>query len=227
MRPMGLNRLPVGYIGLEFLESTGIQRVEADYPSDGRTAWSLRVEETAAAVSFPYASTLDVSARLGVATVNGRWRFDYASFMQPTMDVALNTVYELALNKNRQCVINGQVVHTFPTVDFNGLPYVSLFAANGGSYPFTGRIWFYRAEKDGAEKLELIPALDPAGTPCMFDLVSRQPFHNKGTGQFIAGLTLAQALKLKALPAKTATPYHISPGRLRISRGGHGIHPKG
>lgn len=31
----------------------------------------------------------------------------------------------------------------------------------------------------------LIPALDPTGRPCMFDLVQRKPYYNQGTGEFL------------------------------------------
>lgn len=43
--------------------------------------------------------------------------------------------------------------------------------------------------------------LDHAGVPCMFDLVSKQPFYNSGTGLFIVGMNMKQALKLSTLPA--------------------------
>lgn len=31
----------------------------------------------------------------------------------------------------------------------------------------------------------LIPALDSTGAPCMYDLVSKKPFYNSGTGDFL------------------------------------------
>ncbi len=203
----GGEKLPAGYTRIEFLESTGAQRVEVGYPCDGRTAWRLKTENTVArSASFPYASTLDGKNRLAVAIANGYWRFDYAAATQSTrIPATLNTVYELELNKNRQCVINGTVVHSFSSVDFNAAPYATLFAADRGDYPFTGRIWFFRAEKDGAEKLELIPAIAPSGRPCMFDTVTRMQFYNSGTGQFIAGVQHAAQLRtvLRKLPDRT------------------------
>lgn len=36
----------------------------------------------------------------------------------------------------------------------------------------------------GVQTANFIPALDPTGTPCMFDLVTRTPFYNAGTGDF-------------------------------------------
>lgn len=69
----------------------------------------------------------------------------------------------------------------------------------GRAYYYTVKIW------DDTENLRhsFIPVLDAAGTPCMFDLVSKQPFYNSGTGQFIAGFTMDQALNLANLPAPT------------------------
>lgn len=32
---------------------------------------------------------------------------------------------------------------------------------------------------------DVIPALDPTGTPCMFDLISKTPYYNNGTGDFL------------------------------------------
>ena len=34
---------------------------------------------------------------------------------------------------------------------------------------------------------QLVPCLDANGVPCMFDLVSRKPFYNKGSGSFTWG----------------------------------------
>lgn len=34
-------------------------------------------------------------------------------------------------------------------------------------------------------KYNLIPCLDPTGTPCMYDTVSQKPFYNSGTGDFL------------------------------------------
>lgn len=37
--------------------------------------------------------------------------------------------------------------------------------------------------------LNLIPALDPSGRPCMYDTITRQPFYNRGTGEFLCELS--------------------------------------
>lgn len=47
------------------------------------------------------------------------------------------------------------------------------------------RIYSFTISKDGNKIMNLIPALDRNGTPCMYDTVSKQTFYNKGTGEFL------------------------------------------
>ena len=47
------------------------------------------------------------------------------------------------------------------------------------------RIYSFTISKDGNKIMNLIPALDRNGTPCMYDTVSKQTFYNAGTGNFL------------------------------------------
>ena len=47
------------------------------------------------------------------------------------------------------------------------------------------RIYSFTISKDGEKIMNLIPALDRNGTPCMYDSVSKQTFYNAGTGKFL------------------------------------------
>lgn len=59
----------------------------------------------------------------------------------------------------------------------------------------------FRAKLANGE-INLVPILDPAGIPCMYDTVNGAVFRNAGSGQFILGMTNEQASKLgMALPA--------------------------
>lgn len=60
---------------------------------------------------------------------------------------------------------------------------VFVFGTNRGSTKryFSGRIYRFCVEN----QIALIPSLDTDGVPCMFDLVSRKPFYNQGTGEFL------------------------------------------
>ena len=47
------------------------------------------------------------------------------------------------------------------------------------------RIKRFYITRGGAYTLNLIPALDRNGTPCMYDTVSKQTFYNERTGEFL------------------------------------------
>ena len=47
------------------------------------------------------------------------------------------------------------------------------------------RIYSFTISKDGKKIMNLIPALDRNGTPCMYDTVSKQTFYNAGQGSFL------------------------------------------
>lgn len=49
------------------------------------------------------------------------------------------------------------------------------------------KVYSSKISKNGRLARNFIPALDPTGRPCMFDLVTRRPFYNQGTGEFIYG----------------------------------------
>ena len=54
-----------------------------------------------------------------------------------------------------------------------------------GTYCRNLRIYSFTISKDGNKIMNLIPALDRNGTPCMYDSVSKQTFYNAGTGEFL------------------------------------------
>lgn len=54
-----------------------------------------------------------------------------------------------------------------------------------GTYCKNLRIYSFTISKDGKKIMDLIPALDRNGTPCMYDTVSKQTFYNAGTGEFL------------------------------------------
>ena len=65
------------------------------------------------------------------------------------------------------------------------------------------RLYSFKLSALGDLKRDFIPAIDPNGRPCMFDLVTKKPFYNAATtgADFTVGLTTKQALNLENLPA--------------------------
>lgn len=78
----------------------------------------------------------------------------------------------------------------------SGLPYL-LFRHNDWGLN-TDRIYSFVINKEG-DLCNLVPALDSAGVPCMYDRVSNTPKYNTRSGAFIAGIeTLSQLYSLLA-----------------------------
>jgi hypothetical protein len=60
------------------------------------------------------------------------------------------------------------------------------YTGNGAPVPtFVGRIYYVELYKDDVKIGHFIPCIDRIGTPCMFDMVTRQPFYNCGSGEFL------------------------------------------
>lgn len=63
------------------------------------------------------------------------------------------------------------------------------------AYAMLGKKWWWKFFLNGKLKNYLLPALDPSGTPCMFDIVSGTTFYNQGSIPFIVGIKDAAQLR--------------------------------
>lgn len=64
---------------------------------------------------------------------------------------------------------------------------VYIFGTNRGETKryFAGKIFSFYVENN----INLVPALDPSGRPCMYDTITKHPFYNAGTGEFLYELS--------------------------------------
>ena len=90
---------------------------------------------------------------------------------------------QFAVNSKVISAISGSYVCAYSLILFGtkreGKPMVN------GTYCRNLRIYSFTISKDGEKIMNLIPALDRNGTPCMYDTVSKQTFYNAGTGEFL------------------------------------------
>lgn len=61
----------------------------------------------------------------------------------------------------------------------------TMYVFRNGSAPGTSRISNFTIIRNGEKMIDLIPSIDPSGVPCMYDTISKHPFYNKGTGEFL------------------------------------------
>lgn len=198
--------LPAGYLPVLFLEGTGTQ-----YVSNAMTLTSKRV------VDFEYmmlsgtaSNWSSVFGRNGGQTMfylrtDGTVRVDWdgreTKFSKISMDIKHNfKIYDniLEIDGNKYTLTGKGSTEKSGSID---LWHVALL--NG--YIAAGKFYKFYAESGDGTTCNYRPAIDPNGLPCMFDTISQTVKHNAGTGAFIAGLTLAQARRLRLLPNSGGT----------------------
>jgi hypothetical protein len=227
MRPVGLESLPMGYTRLDFLESTGTQFIKTglnvgglnsivDFASieiwpggSGAIAMYLGCYNNGNVYQIRAIQHADNTNPGNILLViNGTTYVvekKFAPGTRLTGEINLTEGY-ISIN-NVKKTIPTDLVYPYPET------HVSLFAQNtnppnnaGGNgqqqhVPPIGRVYRFLANYAGVPAANYVPTLDPTGTPCMFDTVTKKPFKNNGTGQFIAGFTMNQALNLANLPS--------------------------
>lgn len=213
VNPFGYdNSTPPGYMRAEFLESTGKQRIDTGIVPPHLSGVKL------VATYLPQPENADnyifgCQTNSGITKYhynfkNGSVAFGWDRLIMPLVTIEDNEKAILSANykNDGKYIVNNVQYGELPewtfTASFRAFIFQSSFKSNTTFDPARPvRIWSCEMTVDKDIIRNYVPALDSAGSPCMFDLVSKQPFRNEGSGQFTVGLTPAQALNLANLPA--------------------------
>ena len=96
------------------------------------------------------------------------------------MDIVINASTNTATVNGATQAISGDDV-------FSDKPLWIFTKANssgGPDIPGAFKLYSFTITKGGALVRDFVPALDGAGTPCLYDMVSSAFFYNAGTGEF-------------------------------------------
>lgn len=230
----GDNALPAGYTRVEFLESTGTQYINTKVFPTG----DMNIQVDVMALSWVYCNYVFGNYQKSGANIvfsidynnaysrGGMYRYgtQFAYFTQGAHKLNVRYNYEFAGNVVYRNGVLAQFLNgvKFTPETFTGENPILLFASRHDNFNIradgTRRIWSFSITRPEGDVLNFIPALDPTGTPCMYDMVTREPFRKAGSGQFIAGMTLSQVRGLR-LPASggeltLSLPHEASIDRL-------------
>lgn len=188
--------LPAGYIELEYLESTGTQYITVPYTFLNHSKFAAKLDMQAVSNDF--------YGLMGFSGSAGQWfrvdsnRFEigaavYTTSVNPFIRGKITqqidragTVYTANFQAGNESVSRQLLLNETPQsygLFGTAIPYTAQPGYHCGSI----RLFSAEIRVDDVLKHRLIPALDPAGRPCMFDTVTRQPFYNQGTGEFQYG----------------------------------------
>lgn len=210
-----IDPLPSDYIRAEFLESTGTQYILAPWAAYDEIEYTSQLRNT----------THDIHCSAGCSDMAGtgiylteynpsglycRYGVNYY-YSRPNANFYSYEVHEVKI-KDFKLYLNNNLFANIQRSDFEfgNSDYIGVFvrytkSKNAVDYVYQGAIYRVSIKSKDVNVYNFIPTLDSAGIPCMFDTVTRKPFYNQGTGQFIIGLTMTQALDLANLPAPTTS----------------------
>lgn len=218
--------LPMSYTRLEYLESTGTQNILIPYTITYSTGLYLKgqlssaVTETGIRYPFSKAKSNFPCTELGLFAPawknSNSWLYSWGKFSGDTrifsgVDYSL---FEIWLNWDSLKFV--KMINCRTSAIFSATPSDRWVwgAENENNFEATAQDFnlfnnskfrIYRASirQDFNEVTrDFIPALDETGTPCMYDLVTKTPFYNNGTGDFLYP-GAEQAVQMTDLDAKS------------------------
>lgn len=220
--------LPEGYTLLDHIATSGEQYFTTDLLATGSMKFELEfviVDHSGKVLSVLYGvhetaahSSLYTNYNLGYGYAG---RFVYgSSYYYPvfaTGQFQMNVKYHIVVDgadvyrndDKMRYRLDGvsTVVDSIETLNFVSTLPISVFAPTGALARHAGskRMYYLRASDHGEIKLNLVPALDTEGIPCMYDLVSKKTYRSDTSTPFIAGLADSVDLSKFVLPSAGGT----------------------
>jgi hypothetical protein len=196
--------LPKGYKRLEYLQSSGTQRILVEDPFDANTGLLIKgacteAQETGHTWLFSVESNVDGTNWYGV-------RLFYNNTYQGSLiNVGIRVPYTmreierthpLSYSFNYKCdrkfsidedVLIETLPSEYPELSSDKFALFASYDFMRGTILFHPRIRLFEFVVTQGEAITrfFVPALDPTGAPCMYDIISQEPFYNNGTGQFL------------------------------------------
>lgn len=195
--------LPDGYTAVNYLQSSGTQWIEMGVAPNQNTKAVLKIKIDE--FPNPGAGTSLIGSRTNINsndqfftyidTVSDATRFLFRVDGQPEKiswtGLTTDKIYIVTLSgtEMKAELEDGTTVFskTFSVPDFTSTVTMALFKSKPFYRGFFGRIYSCKHYSGDELIQDFVPCLDTDSVPCMFDLVSRKPFYNVGTGSFTWG----------------------------------------
>lgn len=187
--------LPEGYKRLQYLESTGTQYIDTGIKlsseSEVGCEYLINQNETVNAIfgarddynlnNYCLYSPNSSGKIVFAYGVNGKIEaYDFPSVNQKYVASTFNGIL----------TINGRSTNQIKSEEFVTAYSCFLFAVNtkgsgGVTRKLQGRIYSFSISRAGEMQVNYVPALGPTGAPCMYDIMSGEPFYSETADDFI------------------------------------------
>lgn len=188
------SRLPVDYIELQYIQSSGTQYIDTGYKPNNNTRVQCRFELLESGRAYGvFGSRIAYQNTAFDLFANGQnsskyFQDDYGSNVNAPMASTLG-IYEIDKNKN-VTNINGNI-YTFPSSTFQSNYNIYILGINtaGSTNNQLGSLKIYSCQIYDNDILirDFVPCKTIEGTVGLYDVVNQAFYTNAGTGSFIAG----------------------------------------
>ena len=175
--------IPTGYRLCNYIESTGTQTINTGLTPVYGDEINVIAYRTSNANSMFYASgTVTITSSTGKFYCRYFTSTNKGATSIPMSKFPADAQYHHIMVSKDGFYADGNFVKTLPGERAKAGTMIIFRGTNSlGKL----RIKRFYSTRDGAYTLNLIPALDRNGTPCMYDTVSKQTFYNERTGDFL------------------------------------------
>ena len=209
---MEYDPFPLDFIKIDFLTNTFPQYIDTGIIPTAETGFYLHCFNSDSPMGAVETSANRIIVGRAWTTTRGFAYFSNYHHLKYSASGSLSNKPEFEVEMNwlgskkiiMQVPKSGESYATTLPTPSREIPYtVTLFRLNNNGQSY-GSI--HRAKISDKQNIirDFVPAIDSKGIPCMFDLVTKKPFYNKGWDDFIAGLTMKQALNLAKLPTPSS-----------------------
>ena len=174
------------YTSVSYLESTGSQQITFDFSVTATDSFRHETEQM-------YTKT--TGDQLEGNAIGGGWFGCRSGIYKPsTFDVVPSTssfdkiIYNCVNNRSSLTVNDVQLSDSFAKVETTGFRIFNAYSSYSASYNCYVRKKYHRFYINNKLKFAGVPVINANGKPAMFDIVTKKPFYNDGTGaDFIVG----------------------------------------
>ena len=198
----------VTYTSVEYIESSGIQYIVTDFYPNNNANFTIEFSPMAAKTGGIWGCRAssgysDETAFIAFYYDTNKIRRDVqnstSTFFSTTF--SLGSWYSFYWD-NTKVVINDTTTAAIVTKTVPGYPFM-LFNGSSAGGPYstgsTARFRLFAADDAAGYKCDLRSALDPDGTPCMYDIINDKYYYNAGTGSFTYGGTPTETTHITSI----------------------------
>lgn len=185
--------LPEGYTELQYIESTGTQRINTGIKPDGNTRATVDIQISDAQTTEGHLFSVTGNKYFVVSfnpQLTAWWRTRHGSSVLTSFPASANTRGRCIVDKNQNITTVNEEIVTLPEADFSLNYNMNLFCRNArGQFNafLSAKLYSCQIYQAGELVRNFVPCLSPTGDVGLYDLCENKFYGNSGTGVFIGG----------------------------------------